>query len=77
MKFEWIVDFKVNEVEVRLIIDMIVGILALLGGIFFDLVAGKFALQHSASIGTHQLLWIAFWGVYVTWTGIQFKSWKE
>lgn len=77
MKFEWVVDFKVNEVELRLVLDMLIGVTALLGGIFYDYIAGKLLIQHSIGMGLHQFGWIAFWGLYVTWTSMQFKAWKE
>lgn len=77
MKLEFLWEAKLNEIEARLIIDTIIGWVALLIGVFFDPIAQRLLLHHNEGFSLGQWVWCAFWGLYNIWTGFQLSKWKE
>jgi vacuolar-type H+-ATPase subunit I/STV1 len=75
VRLEWIVDFKSENLEWYFIVSGVIGVLALVGGIFFDVIAGKFLLVHQAGFGTGQVLWCFSSALYLVWTIINMKNW--
>ena len=77
MKLNWVVEWRCNDIEARLLIDAVIGWTAFFAGMFFDPIAQHFQFQHEVTFGNGQMLWCAFWGIYNIWTSYQLRKWKE
>ncbi len=76
MKFNWIAEFKMNEVEGFSYFAMLVGFVMLIVGLLWDKIAGV-QIAHNEGIGLAQMLWIAFWGLFSVWGMLIATKWGE
>jgi hypothetical protein len=77
MKLEWVVDFRCNKLEAYFIVNMIIAVAAIVCGVFFDTIGGKFTLRYNQGFGIYQILWVGAWGMYLLWTVANAKEWGE
>jgi hypothetical protein len=64
MKVSW------GELDTNFCIDMVVGIIMLLVGIFFDPIAKHFTWTHAEGFSTGQVLWVGFWGIWIVFKSV-------
>ena len=67
MRLNFLWEIKLNELDQKLIVDMIIGISMFLMGAFWDLIAG-IRVPHNPGFSWMQILWCVFWGLYVFYT---------
>ena len=56
---------KINELDILFIFHLIVGAAMFLGGVFYDPIAVSFKQYHVVGFGIRQIMWCAFWGMYI------------
>lgn len=76
MKIDWVADFRTNELEVFSFVSMLIGIIMLGGGIFWDVIAGV-QINHNKGMGWQQMSWCGFWGCYVFFAWYILSKWGE
>ena len=76
MKFNWIAEFKINEVEGFAYFSMLVGFAMLTVGLLWDKIAGV-QIAHNEGLGLGQMLWIAFWGLFSVYGMLIASKWGE
>lgn len=69
-------DLKSNEVERFAIASFVIGVVMFLAGLCWDWIAGV-NVQHAKGLGTMQILWLAFWGLYTFWAWYVCSRWGE
>ena len=78
MRLNFLWEIRWNELDVKFLIDMIVGIAMFLLGVFFDPIANKLNIHHSTErLPFWQISWGLFWGLYILWTYLYQQEWGE
>jgi hypothetical protein len=55
---------KIGELDFIFLLNEVIGSVMLLGGIFWDVIAGA-NIAHKQGFGPLQAIWTFFWGMYI------------
>ena len=77
MKFNALVEVKINELETFATVSMIGAIIALILIASWDTIASAFCLQHSNGIGWQQMVVMGLLGLYAFWAYTIRRNWAE
>ena len=79
MRFEWLIEFRINELEKKFFVDLGIGLAMFIIGAFYDRIADKLVVIRHSTEGfpLWQVLWCGFWGMYIIWTLSYLKNWRD